>query len=213
MFTKRAGILPSSQSTHYLDTCKSGLSSISNETSIDDSSNFIANSFKLQLGPEFENDDQIIDVQVILALSPENLSNWELQSVNYNYNQITSKFPTFNQPIEPNFDNFYQTVELVLGSQTWDALKISQAGAPKPSRCPEAQKVQPPPRNPEVPPEAQKVPRSSEGAPEAQKVPRSSEGAPKPHKFSEAQKVPRKIPVKGSLKTKKIVRTILTDYT
>ena len=113
---------------HFLDTCKSGLSSISNESSIDDSSNFIANSFKLQLSPEFENDDQIIDVQVILALSPENLSNWELQSVDYNYNQITSKFPTFNQPIKPNFDNFYQTVELVLGSQTWDALKISQTG-------------------------------------------------------------------------------------
>ena len=186
-------LLPSSQSTHYLDTCKSGLSSISNETSIDDSSNFIANSFKLQLSPEFENDDQIIDVQVILALSPENLSNWELQSVDYNYNQITSKFPTFNQPIESNFDNFYQNVELVLGSQTWDALKISQAGAPKPSRCPEAQKVQPPPK-----------PRGA---------PRSSEGAPKPHKISEAQKVPRKIPVKGSLKTKKTVRTILTDYT
>ena len=189
MFTKRAGILPSSQSTHYLDTCKSGLSSISNETSIDDSSNFIANSFKLQLGPEFENDDQIIDVQVILALSPENLSNWELQSVNYNYNQITSKFPTFNQPIEPNFDNFYQTVELVLGSQTWDALKISQAGAPKPSRCPEAQKVQPPPETQKCPPKprkcpkAQKVPPKPRKCPEAQKAPRSPTSFPKPRRY------------------------------
>ena len=73
-------------------------------------------------------------------------------------------------------------------------------GAPKPSRCPEAQQVPRSPASAPKPsrcPEAQQAPRSPASAtkprrcPEAQQVPRSPAGAPKPSRCPEAQQVPR----------------------
>ena len=105
-----------------LNTCR--MNNDTTDVKMEDTISSIATRLKLQLSPEYEEDGKMIDVQVILALSPEDFTSWNLGKIDNKYSQITLMFPAFKQQIKPKFDNFDQTVELILGPGVWDNLNL-----------------------------------------------------------------------------------------